>query len=153
MRPCLSLPPLTTRIDTVVAVACCCGLRLLLFKKLLLLSRFLIHLCACHLLLQADGKAVGNVVPAPQRLRSPTAPSSQPAAFAPSPPADPADVEPAPGKDVERRRERHTLPGEVRITVPKASHASGLSRPKSCAAMHVALRCILDAHQMWLLTD
>lgn len=59
---------------------------------------------------QTKGKAVSNVVPAPQRLRSPTAPSSQPAAFAPSPPAD---VEPAPGKDVERRRERHTLPGEV----------------------------------------
>jgi phenylpropionate dioxygenase-like ring-hydroxylating dioxygenase large terminal subunit len=59
------------------------------------------------------GGPQSNVVPAPSRssTKPQTEAAASPSAFAPSPPAE--EVSPAPGQDVERRRERHTLPGEL----------------------------------------
>ena len=65
-------------------------------------------------------KAQSNVVPAPPRMRSPAAAPSAKKLTAFAPPEAPEKVSPAPGRDVERRRERFVMPGEVQTAASEA---------------------------------
>jgi hypothetical protein len=71
-------------------------------------------------------------------LRSPAAaPAAKIAAFAP--PEAPEKVSPAPGRDVERRRERHVLPGEVRMLPSNAFVSACIC----CTVINCTAACLL----------